>query len=64
MPQWLVIVNRAAGRAPVSVDDVALALAAAGVDGRIEVPTSRVETAEVVGAAALEGTTHFAVAAS
>lgn len=62
MPRWLVIVNRAAGRVAVQVDDVTLALSAAGVDGRIEVPTSRRETVEMVAAAANEGTMHFAVA--
>lgn len=62
MPQWLVIVNHAAGRVPVSVDDVRLALAVAGVDARIEVPTSRLETEEVIASAAIDGITHFAVA--
>lgn len=62
MPQWLVIVNQAAGRMPVPVDDVRLALGAAGVDGRIEVPVGKQEAIEVIAAAAYEGTTHFAVA--
>lgn len=62
MPQWLVIVNQAAGRMPVPVDDVRLALGAAGVDGRIEMPVGRQEAIDVIAAAANEGTTHFAVA--
>ncbi|MGD2044157.1 MAG: YegS/Rv2252/BmrU family lipid kinase [Acidimicrobiia bacterium] len=62
MPQWLVVVNEAAGRTPVPIDDVSLALAAAGVDGRIVIPATRTETTDMIAAAAAEGITHFAVA--
>lgn len=62
MPRWLVVVNRSAGSSPISIDRVALALDAAGVDGEIVVPSSRAETEEVIAEAARIGQTHFALA--
>lgn len=62
MAKWLVVVNRAAGRSPTTVDRVSLALQAAGVDGDIVVPSGRSETYEVIVDAARSGRTHFALA--
>lgn len=62
MAKWLVVVNRAAGRSPTTVDRVSLALEAAGVDGDIVVPSGRSETYEVIVDAARSGRTHFALA--
>lgn len=61
MSKWLVIVNRAAGRRPTSVDTVRQALAAAGIDAEIEVPGSAEETREAIASSAREGRTHFAL---
>lgn len=60
--KWLVMVNRAAGKTPTSVDQVRGALNAAGVEAEIVVPTSRTETEETIVAAARAGHTHFAIA--
>lgn len=62
MAKWLVVVNRAAGRSPTTVDRVSLALQAAGVDGDIVVPSGRSETYEAIVDAARSGRTHFALA--
>lgn len=62
MAKWLVVVNRAAGRSPTTVDRVSLALEAAGVDGDIVVPSARSETYDVIVDAARSGRTHFALA--
>ena len=62
MARWLAVVNPAAGRIPTTVDQVREALAAAGVDARVEVPGTRDEMEETISAAANAGTTHFALA--
>lgn len=61
MSRWLVVVNRSAGTSPTEIDEVRVALAAAGVDADFEAPSSREEAGEVVTAAALQGRSHFAV---
>lgn len=62
MPKWLVVVNRAAGRSPTTIDEVRGALDAAGVDGEIVAPSGRDATEQVIIDAAGAGQTHFAVA--
>lgn len=62
MAKWLVVVNRAAGRSPTTVDEVRGALDAAGVDGEIVAPSGRDATEQLIIDAARAGQTHFAVA--
>jgi len=61
MKKWLVVVNRAAGRKAITVEQVREALRAASVDADIVVPESADETKEALGDAAREGRTHFAL---
>lgn len=62
MAKWLVLVNRAAGRKSVKIDDVRLALNAASVDSEIEAPSSVGEAINILQAHALGGKSHFALA--
>lgn len=61
MAKWKVIVNRAAGRVPVSVDLVRSVLETVGVEADIETPATRSEAEETIRALALEGASHFAM---
>lgn len=61
-PNWLVVLNRAAGRTPAALEDVRAALDAAGVEAQIVVPATRSETTEVIVDAAESGQSHFAIA--
>jgi diacylglycerol kinase (ATP) len=61
MPKWHVILNPIAGRYPTSPTSVREALDAAGVDARVETPTTRPAAAETIRAAASEGVTHLAM---
>jgi YegS/Rv2252/BmrU family lipid kinase len=60
--RWLVVVNRAAGRSPTTVDRVRHALDAADVDADIVAPTSRGETRAAIVDGARRGQSHFAIA--
>lgn len=62
MARWLVVVNRAAGRSSISVDDVRSAVGAAGVDADYVAPSSRAETEAVIAEKVRTGTTHIALA--
>ncbi len=62
MKKWLVIVNRRAGRAPVSIAAVNSALTTAAVDADIEVPSSPGEVIELVQRESDGGREYFAVA--
>lgn len=62
MAKWRVIVNRAAGRTPTSVDAVRSALSAGGVDAVVEAPLTGEEARAMIRSAAIEGSTHIAVA--
>lgn len=62
MAKWTVMVNPAAGRAPISVTAVRDALTAAGVDASIETPTSVAEASEVLRAIANSGSVRVAMA--
>jgi YegS/Rv2252/BmrU family lipid kinase len=61
MAKWKVIVNRAAGRAPVSVETVRSVLQATGVDAELETPATRREAEDTIRTLALEGATHLAM---
>lgn len=61
-PHWIVVVNPAAGRSPVSPDLVRAALDGAGVSYRMEVPRTKEESGEVLAGAARDGHIHFALA--
>jgi len=61
-PYWVVVVNRAAGRVPISPDSVRDVLDASGVSYHLETPQSVEESREILEAAAGDGRTHFAVA--
>ncbi|HSM43580.1 MAG TPA: diacylglycerol kinase family protein [Acidimicrobiia bacterium] len=62
MVKWRVIVNRAAGRSATSVDAVRSALSAGGVDAVVEAPRTSEEARAMIRSAAIEGSTHIAVA--
>jgi len=62
MAKWRVIVNRAAGRTATSVDAVRSALSAGGVDAVVEAPLTSEEARAMIRTAAVEGSTHIAVA--
>lgn len=62
MAKWLVVLNRAAGRSPTTVDEIRSALVAADVDGQIATPGSIAETRSIIADAAMSGHTHFALA--
>jgi YegS/Rv2252/BmrU family lipid kinase len=61
MKKWMALVNRDAGRAPIDIDVVVAALAAAGVEADVETPASREETVHMIDRGAGEGRTHYAV---
>jgi YegS/Rv2252/BmrU family lipid kinase len=62
MAKWRVVVNRAAGRVPASVESVRSALSSAGVDAVVDAPATTDEARAMIRSAALDGATHFAVA--
>lgn len=62
MAKWNVVINRAAGRAAVTVDAVEAALRSANVEAAIEAPATRTEAEEVIRSAARDGVTHLALA--
>lgn len=61
-PLWVVLVNRAAGRTPISPDLVREAVDAAGISYRLEAPDSVEESREILTNAAKDGHIHFALA--
>lgn len=61
MPRWEILVNPAAGRHPVSIDDLRTAIAAAGVDGVINVAYTADEMEEMILKHAAQGAEGLAL---
>ena len=61
MTQWLVAVNRAAGKRSIDPSVISGIMDQLDIEGEMVVPASRSEMASVIEQAALDGRTHFAI---
>lgn len=61
MVQWLIAVNRAAGKRSVDPSVISRIKEELGIDGDVVAPASESEMATVIERAALDGQTHFAI---